>query len=275
MCKQMPEHNVASLGKVDAEEPATGTLGKAMTLLELVVMAPEPLRFTEILNIVGQPRGTVHRQLTHLLQEGLLELDAHQAYVPGLRLLKFAGRAWARNDLRSVATPYLRELQSITGESVHLGILRDTEVIYLDKVEGNRAIRMHSQIGNASPVFCTGVGKAALATLAQDRLKQTVDNIQFRSFTSSTITNPKALLAEIETIRVRGYGFDLAEHEEGIHCVAAPIICDGHDFAAAVSVTGPAYRLTPQNLESLAPIVCKIATKIATDISLRISPSSL
>lgn len=270
----MPDHNVASSVTTAGEESATGTLGKAMALLELVVMAPEPLRFTEILNIVGQPRGTVHRQLTHLLQEGLLELDAHQAYVPGVRLLKFAGKAWARNDFRSVAAPYLRELQAVTGESVHLGMLRDTEVIYLDKVEGSRAIRMHSQIGNASPVYCTGVGKAALATLEQERLLQIVDNIQFRSFTASTITNGEALLKEVNAIRARGFGFDLAEHEEGIHCVAAPILCTGHDFAAAVSVTGPAYRLTLEHLEKLAPVVCEIADKIATDISVRISPSS-
>lgn len=270
----MTDHNVAPSDKADTEEPATGTLGKAMALLELVVMASVPLRFTDILNLVGQPRGTVHRQLTHLLQEGLLELDAHQAYVPGVRLLKFAGKAWGRNDLRSVATPYLRELQELTGESVHLGMLRQTEVIYLDKVEGRQAIRMHSQIGNVSPVYCTGVGKAALATLPQDRLEQIIDNIQFKAFTASTLTSAEALLREVETIRQRGFGFDLAEHEEGIHCVAAPIVCAGHDFAAAVSVTGPAYRLTRESLESWAPLVCEIAEKIATDVLVRISPSS-
>ena len=89
------------------EAGGTGTLGKAMAVLETVALAERPMRFTEVLAVSGQPRGTLHRQLSHLVQEGLLELRPDHAYVPGLRLLKLASASWARNEFRAVAAPFL------------------------------------------------------------------------------------------------------------------------------------------------------------------------
>lgn len=119
------------------EDSTTGTLGKAISLLELVAIAEKPMRFTDIVEASGQPRGTVHRQLTHLVAEGLIEQSTDQTYAVGLRLLRFAARAWSGNDLRSVATSHLTALHEATGESVHLGVLHGGEVTYLDKIEGS------------------------------------------------------------------------------------------------------------------------------------------
>ena len=96
----------------------TGTLGKLMVLLDLVTHADAPLRFTDILALADQPRGTLHRQLGHLVVEGLLELDAEGRYAPGLRLLDFASRSWARNEFRLIAAPHLAALHRETGETV-------------------------------------------------------------------------------------------------------------------------------------------------------------
>ena len=150
----------------------TGTLGKTIALVELVCSADQSLRFTDILRLTGQPRGSLHRQLKHLVLEGLLELSPDGTYTAGLRLLHFASKAWAHNSARKVAEPHLRHLQELTGETVHFGALRGTEIIYLDKLESRQAVRMHSQVGNASPVYCTGIGKAALSTLEDERVRQ-------------------------------------------------------------------------------------------------------
>lgn len=250
----------------------TGTLGKAVSLLELVVMAEEPLRFTEIVMQTGQPKGTLHRQLTHLVAEGLLEQNRDQTYVAGTRLLKFAARAWSRNDLRKVAAPHLRTLHAATGESIHLGILRGHEIIYLDKVEGQQSVRMHSQIGRASPVYCTGIGKAALSMLAEPALMQLIGTLDFRAFTANTITDAKAFHDEIRSIREKGYGYDLEEHEAGIQCVAAPILAPGQSFLAALSVTGPAYRVSLEKLQQWSPLVCEAAKNISSDLVTMLSP---
>lgn len=253
------------------DERQTGTLGKLMALLDLVAVADRPLRFTDILELSDQPRGTVHRQLSHLTEEGLLETDRDGRYRPGLRLLSLASRSWAGNDFRSVAEPHLRALQAQTGETVHLGVLRGAEVIYLDKVEGRQSVRMYSQVGNTSPAYCTGVGKAALSALDDSTLTSILAALVFHRYTQHTHGDATALLADIAAIRACGHAFDREEHEAGICCVAAPIRVDG-EMPGGVSVTGPAYRVTARKLQEWAPLVRQAAAKIIQDIHARVGP---
>jgi IclR family transcriptional regulator, acetate operon repressor len=250
----------------------TGTLGKLMTVLDMVALSDDPMRFTDILARCDQPRGTLHRQLTHLVEEGLLETDRDGRYCPGIRLLHLASNSWARNQFRTLAEPHLRRLQEQTGETVHLGVLRGAEVIYLDKVEGRQSVRMYSQIGNASPAYCTGVGKAALSTLDDRQLAALLKAIDFRPFTDRTHRSAASLLADIAETRQRGHTFDREEHEQGICCVAAPIRSDDHAVLAGVSVTGPAYRLTDSRLEEFAPLTRAAAAAIASDLHPRLGP---
>ncbi|GAA4183468.1 IclR family transcriptional regulator [Shinella granuli] len=254
------------------EEAGTGTLGKAMAVLETVALAERPMRFTDVLAVSGQPRGTLHRQLSHLVQEGLLELRPDHAYVPGLRLLKLASASWARNEFRAVAAPFLEALHRQTGETVHLGVLRGREIIYLDKVESRQAVRMNSQIGNASPVYCTGVGKAALAALDAEALDAILSGLELRRFTPQTITSRAALLDELAQIRASGIAFDREEHEPGIRCVAAPVFDAGRALVAGVSVTGPAYRVGEVQLDDWAPRVRHAAGGIMAELSARLGP---
>lgn len=250
----------------------TGTLGKAVSLLELIAFAEKPMRFTDVVEACGQPRGTVHRQLAHLVAEGLVDHAADQTYAVGLRLLQLAAKAWSGNDLRSVAAPHLAALQEVTQESVHLAVLNGRQVTYLDKMEGQHTLRMHSQVGKTSPAYCTGVGKAALSLLSADDLAQLATELDFHRFTESTLTTPEALMAEVATIRDNGYGFDLQEHEIGIHCVAAPVRAPGRNFRAAISVTGPAYRVDVEQLRKWAPLVRETADRISDDLACRLSP---
>lgn len=253
-------------------ENATGTLGKAVSLLELIAFAEKPMRFTDVVEACGQPRGTVHRQLAHLVAEGLVDHASDQTYVVGLRLLQLAAKAWSGNDLRSVAAPHLAALQEATQESVHLAVLNGRQVTYLDKMEGRHTLRMHSQVGKTSPAYCTGVGKAALSLLPADELSELARGMEFHRFTEATLITPEALIADVAAISDNGYGFDLQEHEIGIHCVAAPVRAPGRNFRAAISVTGPAYRVDAQQLRNWAPLVRETADKISAELACRLSP---
>lgn len=250
----------------------TGTLGKAVSVLDIVASSEEPMRFTDILALSDQPRGTLHRQLSNLVEEGLLSLNREHCYSLGLRLLKFAAKAWAGNQFRTIAEPHLRALHERTGETVHLGVLRGAEVIYLDKVESRQAVRMYSQIGNASPVYCTGVGKAAMAVLEDAALDSVIAGLNFHRYTEHTLVTADALRAEIEHIRRTGNAYDREEHELGIRCVAAPIYSKDRSFVAGVSVTGPAYRVSAQALESWAEPVRNTAQSIMDDMEPRLGP---
>ncbi|WFR95939.1 IclR family transcriptional regulator [Rhizobium tumorigenes] len=259
-------------GSERATTADTGTLGKVMALLDIIALSDTPMRFTDILEISGQPRGTLHRQLGHMVREGLLEVDRDGRYRPGLRLLTFAARSWAGNDIRRIAEPHLALLHDQTGETVHFGILQDLQVIYLDKVEGRQSVRMYSHIGNAAPAYCTGVGKAALSTLGDAELLSRAARMEFVAFTPRTHRTEATLLAEIRDIRMRGYALDREEHEAGICCVAAAVPPIGARPPSGISVTGPAYRVTEDALRQWAPLVQAAAMSIAGDIDIRLGP---
>lgn len=258
-------------GTPSEKEPSgTGTLGKAITVLDIIAASPEPLRFTDVLRLSDQPRGTLHRQISNLIEEGLLVVNRDQSYGLGLRLLQFASKAWAGNQFRLIAEPHIRKLHEATGETVHLGVLQGTDVVYLDKIESRQSIRMVSQIGNTAPAWCTGVGKAALSALPDDELRQRVSRIRFVRFTPNTLGDARSLIEAIATIRATGNAYDREEHETGICCVAAPVQAGA--LIAGISVTAPAFRVTPDVLQSWAGITRDAAAAIMRDMAARLAP---
>jgi IclR family acetate operon transcriptional repressor len=250
----------------------TGTLGKAIDVLDAVASARRPMRFTDLLSLVDQPRGTLHRQISNLVEEGLLQVNPDHSYELGLRLLKFASNAWSESKFRNIAEPHLNALHDKVGETIHLGVLQGVEVIYLDKVESHQAVRMHSQIGNASPCFCTGVGKAAFALLPKEEFASRVGQISFRCYTPTTIRNADEFRHEIDEIRLKGFAFDREEHETGIHCVAAPIGSAERSFFAGISITAPVYRVPMDVLASWSNDIRTTAAAITEDMNLKLGP---
>lgn len=251
-----------------------GTLGKAMDVLEVIASSPDPLRFTDLLSRIDQPRGTLHRQVKNLIDECLLSVNRDQTYELGLRLLRFAARAWSHNRFREIAEPIIRKLHEATGETVHLGILSGAEVVYLDKVESRQTVRMHSQIGNASPTYCTGVGKAALSTLDDAEVRKLLAKVNFKKHTPTTLADVGALIDELHAIRRDGVSYDREEHEPGIHCVAAPVFSrDGH-LAAGLSVTAPVFRVPMRKLQEWSGLVRETAHQLSEEVNARLSPRS-
>jgi IclR family transcriptional regulator, acetate operon repressor len=248
----------------------TGTLGKLMSVLDAIASCDEPPRFSDILVMTGEPRGTLHRHLRHLVGEGLAEVDGDGRYRPGLRLLNLASRAWETNDLRRIARPHLEALGEAVGETVHLGVLRGAEIVYIDKVEARQAVRMYSRVGNASPVHCTGIGKAAISTFPDKRLRDLLRSLTFRRFTPSTVSGAEEFARQIDQVRQQGFAFDLEEHEQGIRCVAVPVSARG--VAAGVSVTAPAYRAQPERMEEWKAPLKRAAAAINAELEARLGP---
>jgi len=274
-------HDNSALGAADCggsgsvnsgKTSGTGTLGKALEVLDLIAHSPRPLRFTDVLNQLDQPRGTLHRQISNLLEERLLDMNEDGSYTAGIRLLKLAAKAWSQNSFRSIAEPHVRKLHEATGETVHLGLLNGIEVVYLDKLESNQTVRMHSQVGNASPLYCTGIGKAMMALLPQHIAEERAQQFEFKRHTPTTLYTPELLLAEIGEIRKTGISHDREEHEPGIRCVASALGNFDRGTIAGISVTAPAYRIPEETIREWEVKVRETAQAIEQDMQSKLGP---
>ncbi|QJR09608.1 HTH-type transcriptional regulator XynR [Usitatibacter rugosus] len=241
----------------------TGALDKGLNLLALVCDSPQPQRFTDLLKETKLPKATLHRLLGALVAHKLLAVDDRDGtYRVGLRALEMAQKSWEGLDIRGAAADEILWLGDETGETVHLAVIDDIEVVYIDKVESRQRIRMFSAIGKRGPLHCTGVGKAMLAFVDEAARGPLIDRLPLKRFTQHTFAAKTALVKHLAEIRRVGYAKDLEEHELGIRCAAAPIFDYRGRVVASVSVTAPSFRLTLEHLEKIAPAVVTAARNI-------------
>ncbi|SHE75496.1 transcriptional regulator, IclR family [Caldanaerobius fijiensis DSM 17918] len=240
------------------------SLDRAIQILEVLGNNPSGMGVSELSRVVNLPKSTVHRILDTLLQKGYVEKNSEkEKYKLGLKIVELSNKILANMELRSEARPYLEELMNYVNEVVHLCVLRDGEMVYIDKVECPNPIRMYSQIGRRIPVHCTAVGKATLAFLPKDEVIRILEMKGMPRKTQNTITDLQQLLNHLEEVRRLGYAVDDIEHEEGIRCVAAPIFDGTGQVVAAISVAGPDFRITIERIPELADKVREVAQKIS------------
>ncbi|AQQ55607.1 IclR family transcriptional regulator [Planococcus lenghuensis] len=237
---------------------------KVLRILEEIVKNENGLGVTELANNLDLNKSTTYRFLATLEEEGYLEQNSStENYVIGTKLFEFSSKVVNQTNWTKAIHPYLLSLKSKIQETVHLGIEDNGEVVYIDKVESDRSIRMYSKIGRRSPIFCTGVGKAILAFLPPATQKEIIDNIPFKRFTPNTVANKEELMKELKKIKAQGYSLDREEHEEGVNCAAAPVFNFEGKLLGAISVAGPKSRINDENLLDLAATVKETATLIS------------
>ncbi len=235
---------------------------RAFALLYAFTPADPELSLAELCRRTGIAKPTAHRILADLSAWGLVERSG-TAYRLGMGLFELGARAPAQLSLREAAAPILADLAEATHQTVHLAVLRGTDVVYIQKLAGRSSPKVGSRLGGRMPAYCTGVGKALLAYGEPDTVQAVLDAGLARR-TARTIVAPGLFRRELAAIRRRGYAEEHEESARGIACVAAPVL-DGDGLAiAAVSITGWASRLsTPR----LAPAVRTAALGVARAIA--------
>lgn len=227
------------------------------------------LTLAELARGVAMNKSTVLRLLAPLRDFGLVELDGQtERYRVGLKALQWAQSYLSGLQLRNAAAPYLHDLMEASRETVHLVVYDHGEVVYIDKVESPNTIRMFSRIGGRMPAYCTAVGKAFLAHLPESALDEVVAK-GLTARTPNTITSPEALRLDLERVRVRGYSIDDVENEPEVRCVGAPIFDHSARVVAALSVSGPTTRVTPDRVEELGRLVKRAAEGISERLGFR------
>jgi IclR family transcriptional regulator, acetate operon repressor len=236
----------------------TGTqaVDRAAQLLIEVARHREPVSFAELITASGLAKSTTSRLLTALERNGLVRRDLAGRFAPGEVFVSYAWRGGAEADLVSVAQPVLAELGEATGETVNLGVARDSGLVeQIAQVDSKYLIGGTNWVGLTVPLHCAALGKVLLAFSAAElpdgRLEQRTDR---------TVTSRGVLAAELTAVRARGYAVTIEELEPGLVAVAAPVFAGGGTVVGALSVSGPASRLTAEAIP-LAARSCMAAAR--------------
>lgn len=231
------------------------TVNRVLTVLTLLAGGPRSI--SDVARELGVHRSTALRLLRALEAKKFVRREGDLRYRAGSMLISLGHQALENSDLRRVAAPHLATLHDKTRETVHLAVYEDDEILYVDKIDGQAAVRMWSRIGKRGSVHCTGVGKAIAAFLPRDELEALSRRLTYERYTSTTIADREAFMAEMRLIRERGWAVDDAEHETIVHCIAAPVAqADGS--VAAISIASP---VTP--LHDLTSFVSDLLTTAA------------
>ena len=214
-----------------------GTVGKAFAMLDIVESFHKPVKFNEILAQSPFPKPSTYRLLQGLVSQDMLSINTDGYYALGSRLIRLAHSAWKNASLAPIAAPYLDTLSKITGETIHLAKLDNGQVLYLDKRNASKPIRMFSDAGKIGPVYCTGVGKVMLAFSDENTQKIVMAQQSYYAHTPNSHTSKKSLKNELKQIRQSGVAFDREEHEPNIICIAVPILASNGHVLGGMSIT--------------------------------------
>src|SRR5690625_253937 len=236
---------------------------KLFKILESVAEHEGGLGVTELANKLDISKSTIYRFVATLEEEGYLKKnESTQQYQFGLGMFELASKVVNQKNWISDIHPYLVDLKDKVQETVHLGVEDNGEVVYIDKVDCDRSVRMYSKVGRRSPLYCTGIGKAILAHLSEEQKVQISQQFEFHPYTDHTITNVDDLQMELKKIRAQGYSFDMEEHELGVKCTAAPIFNYKGDVIGAISIAGPSSRIDDVSLFDLAVDIDRKSTRL-------------
>lgn len=236
------------------------SVDRAITVLEVLARTGEA-GVTEVAKEIGVHKSTASRLLAALQSRGLVEVGSDRGrYRLGFGILRLAGAAGHRLDVTVQGREVGEELAQQVGETVNLAVLREGLAVNVYQAQGGRAVSADNWLGRPTPLHATSSGKVLLAYAEDQTLARRID---LTRFTPATITDQDTLLAQLEEVRGRGYALTLEEYEVGLDAVSAPVRTVGGTVVAALSISGPAYRMPAEDLDVPARAVIEAAARIS------------
>ena len=246
----------------EAGASAARTLVRGLTILEIVAEAPEGIGVTEVAARAEIDKGTVSRLLATLRQMSYVQQrSADRRFVLGSRCLWLAREYRSRRDeLSSVAQPFLAELRDITQETVHLAILEESFVVFIAQEQPDRSIRVRSAVGSRLPMHRTAMGRAVLAALDAESRDQLIATLEADAVTRQEPIDVAQLRADVDEAVERGWAA-VDRHDDVTRLASAIVDADGHPIAA-ITLSGPDYRIEP-DIDRLGHEVTRIARAVS------------
>lgn len=241
------------------------SLAKGLKVLELLA-EERALKVSAVARHLGQNRAASHRFLATLKQLGYVEKDEDDRYRLTFRVLELGMKVANRNEILRIVRHAMQELSLAFNETVNLGYLDGREILHLDKIDSKEVLRMDSDLGSRAPAYCTALGKVLLAFLPAEERDAFFRNLQLRPHGPNTITSVQSLRFELDRIRQCGYAVDDEELAPGLRCVAAPVFDHTARAAYAISVSGPAVRMTFERIEQIQPRLSAVCEQISAKL---------
>lgn len=244
-------------GKPNAPEAAVlpvESVRRALRVLSCFSAERPELGVTDVARLLGMHKSTIHRLLITLETEGFVYQTVTGTYALSWKAFRIGSAVAAGDAIHEAVLEALRAVVAQTGETAHLGVLSDWQVLYVEKIDGSWSLRMPSAVGKTVPLHCTALGKTLLAGLDSAVAARLIFATDWPKMTDNTIIEPELLLNEVGTVRERGYAVDHEEIEEGLVCLAAPITDDAGATCAALSISGPSSRINRRLDESISAV---------------------
>ncbi len=243
------------------------SIERAANVLELFLTTSPELSVKEISEKLQLSKSTVHGIIKTLEHRGYLQQNPEDLkYKLGIKLFTLGNFVGKHLDIGNIARPIIRDLADELNETVHLVTLQRDEVVYIEKVEGPRALTIYSHIGKRAPVHCTGVGKAILAYLSEIEVDRLLSSASLEAFTEHTMTDVNQIKKHLVSVRETGYAVDDEEIELGLKCIAAPIFNHKGNVIASISCAAPKMRLDEEKQPKVIAGIKRAASEISTSL---------
>ncbi|HET8915433.1 MAG TPA: IclR family transcriptional regulator [Propionibacteriaceae bacterium] len=257
----MFEDRRVSLADESSTKSGVQSVERAFELLEIMANSGGSMALGELAARAELPQPTIHRLVRTLLVMGYVRQLENRRYALGPKLIRLGESAaqligaWSR--------PHLTELVERTGESANMAVLDNDMAVYVAQVPSPHSMRMFTEVGRRVHLHCTGVGKALLMQLPNDSVHALLKRAGMPASNENSYTTADALIRDIELSRTRGYAVDEGEQEIGVRCFAVPV--PDAPTLTAISISGPAARLTLKSATKVTPLLKRVARDIASE----------
>ena len=241
---------------------------KTFRLMELLVTKNE-FQVSQLYRLLKTPKTTVHRILLTLESLGYIQQNPQTlGYMASTKIFYLGGQVIRNLNFVEIAKPLMIKLFEKTGETINLGILDNTDVICVDKVESKQHLKLDQPIGSKAKAYQAAMGKAILAYLSDEERVRLFSKHGISPSTSKSLKTVSAVEEDLQRVQERGYSVDNEEGGIGVRCVGAPIFDYNSKVIAGLSIAGPASRIKEKNIESLAKLVMETAALISNRLGM-------
>jgi DNA-binding IclR family transcriptional regulator len=241
-------------------------LANACRVLKWLSTEDTPRTVSEISRLTEIPRTTALRIISTLAHEALLR-ETPEGFVLGPALVPLGAKALDTIDLRRTAAPILRQLSLDTDETAHLAVpLEGFKSLLVEVAQSPHPIRVGAPAGTLTELYCSATGKIFLAHCYKNQLPEYFASVRIEKRTPHTLTTLPAMEAELDTILARHYAMDEQEYNEGIRCMAVPVLDNRGAVSAALGITGPASRFTDAKIQGFADLLTRASARLTRDL---------